>query len=146
MQGIELIERLKTCLTDTQILLYAADDYMCPPTQYPALIVINSGYSQGSGQHYISFHIDKNKRVNYFDSFGLPPYSCLRQFWKRHRYTLIGFNKRLVQDPASDKCGFYVIAFGVCVANNFTRWTELLTDNYPINDKVIVAFVKWLTK
>ena len=49
----------------------ALDEIEVP--SYPIAYVINSDTSDKKGEHWVVVYFDKNRRGEYFDSYGLPP-------------------------------------------------------------------------
>lgn len=148
MQGRELLDRLRRAGVRCPVYLYATDDYWCLPADArPALVVVNTDLRQRRGEHYVSFYVHADGRsVTYFDSLGFEPYQCLRRFWRRHNFRLVRYNSRLLQNPLSDTCGYYQIAFAALmdIGVGFRVFLNTLSDNPVRNDKVILKFVNYL--
>ena len=115
MDGTTLLSYLPT---NTQ--LYAANDFWCAPASIPCFVVINTGYLQGPGEHYIGFYIHADRSISAFDSFGLPPYSCQVEFWSRHGLGPVSYSRQLLQSPLSYMCGYWQIAFARAITKGIT--------------------------
>ena len=42
--------------------------------QRPVCLIANTDDSTQQGQHWVAFYLDPHNNIEYFDSFGLPPY------------------------------------------------------------------------
>lgn len=115
MDGTSLLERLPD---NTE--LYAANDYWCLPPSIPCFIVINTGFLDGPGEHYIGFYIHADRSISAFDSFGLPPYKCQLDYWLRHNLGPICYSPQLLQNPLSQTCGYWQIAFARAISKGLT--------------------------
>jgi len=73
-----------------------------------AYIINLQNYADGGGTHWTAFNISFDKRVSYFDSFGLPPPTEVKDFVGQYP---IMSNIRHIQDLKSDLCGFYALLF-----------------------------------
>jgi len=62
----------------------------------------------GNGTHWTFFRIFKDKKVCYFDPFGLNMPENIREFLSK--YEPVAWNNRQIQDIKSDKCGLFCIA------------------------------------
>lgn len=145
MQGEELLRRLdKVVPLSCDVYLYSADSRWCSPVRLPSLYVLNTDLRTGSGEHFVSFYVGKDKSCTYFDSFGFTPWKCLRDYWTQEGFRPVRFSERVLQDPFSETCAFYQIAFASLITNGgkLRDFLALLTDNTLVNDRAIVEFVK----
>ena len=146
MDGAELVRRLKSLksLKNCEIYLHSTDDTWCAPTNLPALYVLNTARSRGVGEHYVAFFVHPDRSVSYFDSYGIPPFSCLKKFWKRHDMSPVISQKRLLQSPLSFVCGHYVIAFAAFVSSGVTLkgFVSGFTGDHDLNDRHVSNFVR----
>ena len=109
--------------------------------------MINTGFKEGPGQHYVAFYIEKDSKVTYFDSFGLPPWTCLEKFWTNVvGATSVEASGALLQSPLSSVCGYYCLAFLYCKDRGATceDFLNCFTPNSSINDQIVVSFVERL--
>jgi hypothetical protein len=67
--------------------------------------IINLENSSGGGTHWTYLRIFGDKKVVYFDSFGLPPPQEIVRFVKH-----FAFNSRQIQDLYATTCGYYCLA------------------------------------
>ena len=148
MEGFELMERLRANV-DARIELFATDDYWCvPQTERPVMVVINTGFRSGDGEHYVSFYVHSDSSVTYFDSFGFPPFTCLREFWKKHGLSPVRWSSRLLQSPLSPHCAHYQIVFGTLIDLGvpFKTFLSMFSDDVQTNDKAVLGFTDFLNK
>ena len=61
------------------------------------------------GSHWIATYA-KNNVINYFDSFGLPPFEEMLNHAKRQNVTLLHQNQQL-QNLYTTSCGYYCLYF-----------------------------------
>lgn len=85
--------------------------------QAPATLVINTDPAADPGEHWVSVHVRRDYRVDYFDPFGFPPLIpeiqafAYRNGWSGQRYNTV-----TLQDASTSLCGDYCIAFVQAVA------------------------------
>ncbi len=144
MNGEVLMSHLNKILgkKKPELHIYSTDDVWCPPSRLPAAYVINTGWREGSGEHYVTFYMDKNNKTYYFDSFGIKPFKCLKLFWKACNVNYVYYSKDQLQSPYSDVCGYYAIAFiKDMTKNSFQKFLNRFSSDVNINDRYVVDFV-----
>ena len=62
-----------------------------------------------SGSHWVSTYIE-NGKINYFDSFGLPPFQEIVNHAKEKNLTLIHQNNQ-IQSLNTTTCGYFCLYF-----------------------------------
>ncbi len=73
---------------------------------YPFAIVVNTDKSSGPGEHWVAVYVDRNGKGYYFDSYGGPPLSEIKQFLNRVcKNGLFKSIDKPIQAPASIVCG-----------------------------------------
>ena len=148
MEGSELLQHLNKIdtLNEYEVQLYSIDDVYCMPEKYPAFFVVNTGYSRGFGEHYLSFIIGEDRSVVYFDSYGFSPLNCFTEFWTKHKLEPVRYSTKWLQSPFSHACGHYQIAFGACMSAgvSFDCFIGTFTEDYGINDEMVLSFVSSL--
>ena len=108
-----------------------------------SLYVCNTDPSDRPGGHWVTIHFDRNKRAEYFDSFGLPPvFAEFEQFMNDNSKFWL-HNKRVVQDVYSSACGHHCIFFAVhrCIGFDMGAISNMHTDNTDFNDDIAREFV-----
>lgn len=77
----------------------------------PAIVVCNTAYSDSSGEHWVGFFL-ANDKIEYFDSYGLPPNSIhFNQFIQKNSNLEIVYNKFPLQGVSAETCGKYVCTY-----------------------------------
>ena len=74
-----------------------------------ALFIFNLEPSYMSGSHWVATHV-KNGKINYFDSFGLPPFQEIVNHAKKKNLTLIHQNNQ-IQAFNTTTCGYFCLYF-----------------------------------
>ncbi len=94
--------------------LYAgtfAIDTLPQKIRYPSCIILNNKKSSHAGEHWLAIYYFKNKRAQFFDSFGhSPAFYNLEEYLKRTS-TNYSYNTTTVQSINSNYCGLYVVLF-----------------------------------
>ena len=80
----------------------------------PALIVCNTDTSSKRGEHWIVLYVDKNRRGEYFDSFGICPFEHFKIFLDENCTALI-WNERQIQSVSVNFLDI-IVSFIVCIA------------------------------
>ena len=157
MDGATLLTLLDSLpwLDGWRVSLYSADDFARghAEEEYPTsrgggrdtLVVLNTGYSSGPGEHYVSWAVRKDRAgVVYFDSYGIEPYPQLRDHWKRHGLSPVRYNSDLLQSPFSNTCSLYQLTFAafVSVGVDFGRFLSLFSRDVDVNERRIRDFVR----
>ena len=86
--------------------------------KFPSCFVVNTDKSNERGEHWLAFYYDKNKKLDFFDSYGNHP-----EFFKLEKYvkqtsTSFNFNSQQLQSFSSKICGYYCIFFLLHRARN----------------------------
>lgn len=77
----------------------------------PALIICNTDEHNKPGQHWIAIYIENEKKIEYFDSFGLYPNNLhINRFIKQNCETLLT-NNTMIQGLFSKYCGHFCALF-----------------------------------
>ena len=135
-------------LSDWVVRLHSADEDVAPPPSLPCLTVVNTGYSSGPGEHYVSYAVAGSDpapaSVTYFDSFGVPPYDRLLEHWRRCGWRTVRYSERCLQDPGSDACALYQMTFAAFagVDYGFRPFLALFDPrDTALNDRLVAEFV-----
>ena len=83
-------------------------------------IVNMQSSTAGSGTHWVSLFVYKDNSY-YFDSFGATPPVELINFVKKRKGCHLLYNNFIIQDLKSESCGWYCLAFLLCMFENRTR-------------------------
>jgi hypothetical protein len=77
--------------------------------QVGSYIINMQDFNDGNGTHWIAFKIFDNGKACYFDSFGVIYPEDIGEFLKI--FKPIAYNNRQIQDPKSENCGRFCLAF-----------------------------------
>jgi hypothetical protein len=115
---------------------------------FPALVIINTDESTGTGEHWcVGFYLNKNV-CEFFDPFGFPPknkisgYNLSPSLFKN--CNKIHFNKKQVQALNSSTCGHHCIYFSILRSNNISMRNILqkyYSNNPQNNDTGVLKFI-----
>ena len=86
------------------------------PTEGCYIVNMQSS-SAGSGTHWVSLFFWKNI-CYYFDSFGASPPTEVVNFIKKKKGSHLLFNNFIIQDLKSSNCGYFALAFLLCMWQN----------------------------
>lgn len=96
------------------------------------------------GEHWIAIYGDnKNPQMEYFDSYGQPPFrDDFHRFFHHQKRPWI-YNQRTLQDEASNACGYYCLFYLLlrCRGHRMKDITLPFTNNRKNNDKLVKEFI-----
>jgi hypothetical protein len=115
---------------------------------FPAIVIINTDESTGSGEHWcVAFH--KNKNIcEYFDPFGFSPnneisgYNLTPNLFNNCKRIL--FNKKQIQSENASTCGHHCVYFSLLRSNNIPMKKILqhyYSNNPQDNDTAVIKFI-----
>ena len=84
-------------------------DERVPHNHSQALFIYNLEPSYMSGSHWVATYV-KDNVINYFDSFGMPPFQELVNHAKRKNLTLLHQNNQ-IQNIKTTTCGYFCLYF-----------------------------------
>ena len=108
-----------------------------------AYIINLQDHDDGGGTHWTAFNISFDKRITYFDSFGLPPPIEVKEFV--NQYPVMS-NIRHIQDLQSDLCGFYVLLFLKAIqktkndAKRFDDFLNMFREDKSHNEDIVKKY------
>jgi len=122
-------------------------DQTAPHNHKMALFIYNLEPSYMSGSHWVATHV-KNGKINYFDSFGLPPFQEIVNHAKKKNLTLIHQNNQ-IQALNTMTCGYFCLYF-LNEMNRGVSYFDLLqvfdVHDTMKNEKFIEKYFKSLEK
>ena len=109
MNGLQIKDLLKKDSQAKKIFkkVCALDEIEVP--SYPSAYVINSDTSDKKGEHWVAVYFDKNRRGEYFDSYGLPPAVLALEAYMDHFLLDWIYNCKTIQSLFSNVCGHYCV-------------------------------------
>lgn len=117
-------------------------------TQRPVSLVVNTHPHFLPGEHWVAIYLSENNHAEFFDSYGLPPFSSrfpktIMNFLKKNSDKIL-FHKLQLQDPASTTCGYHCLFFlhQRCRGLPFHQVLRLYSADPEQNDRMVTSFVK----
>jgi len=107
MSNHDLIEWCKYLRTPINEVL--SRDQSVPQNHKQALFIYNLEPSYMIGSHWVTAFVEDNK-INFFDSFGMPPFQELVDHAKRKNLTLLPQNDQ-IQNLMTITCGYFWLYF-----------------------------------
>ena len=101
-----------------------------PHNHKQALFIYNLEPAYMSGSHWVATYV-KNNVINYFDSFGMPPFQEIVNHAKKKNLTLLHQNNQ-IQNIQTTTCGYFCLYF-LNEMNNGNSYYDLL-QVFDIND------------
>ena len=98
-------------------------DENTPHNHMQALFIYNLEPSYMNGSHWVATYV-KNGIVNYFDSFGMPPFQELVDHVKKKKLILLHQNNQ-IQNINTTTCGYFCLYF-LNEMNKGTSYYDLL--------------------
>ena len=84
-------------------------DETVPHNHQQALFIYNLEPSYMSGSHWVATFV-QDKVINYYDSFGLPPFQEIINHAKKKNLTLLHQNNQ-IQNLMTTTCGYFCLYF-----------------------------------
>lgn len=120
--------------------VFAADQI---PKKLPGGMIVNTDESHLPGTHWVAIFIDKKGKLEFFDSYGLPPLVQHHiNYLDKYKY-----NTQMLQSPTSALCGHYCMLY---LDNKFRGISmkkfleQMKHDNVYSNDAC--AIIRFITK
>ena len=112
MNSLEIERLLKSDSQSKKIFKkVSALDKSEPPSFFPSAYDVNSDPKTQKGEHWVAVYFDKNRKGEYFDSYGLPlAILDLEAYMDRFSLDWI-FNRKTIQSLFSTVCGHYCVYF-----------------------------------
>ena len=118
--------------------------------QVGSYIINMQDFNDGNGTHWIAFKIFDNGKACYFDSFGVIYPEDIGEFLKI--FKPIAYNNRQIQDPKSEMCGWFCLAF-IKYFNDFDTkknnvfeayddFLNIFSNDAKKNDKIVAELIK----
>ena len=118
-------------------------DERVPHNHNQALFIYNLEPSYMSGSHWVATYV-KDNIINYFDSFGMPPFQELVNHAKKKNITLLHQNNQ-IQNISTTTCGYFCLDF-LNEMNKGKLYYDLLkvfdTHNTMKNERFIKNYFK----
>ena len=112
---------------------------------FPFCVVINSSPKDNFYGHWTCLFAENKHSGVYFDSFGLSPWGRIHDLIIRNLKNVI-FNKRLLQNPESEACGYYCILMlkNLDARISLAEAMSQFSDDVIENDKKVISQIRRL--
>lgn len=128
--------------------VYACDTLPLTVAKLPALFIVNTDSISKPGSHWQAIYIDCERRGEFFDSYGLPPYvpqhvSFLKKTCKSYKY-----NHTDLQALNSSVCGQYCAMFLLFKSHGYSMnyFVKYFSSDCEKNDVLVNKMFKRYTK
>ena len=114
-----------------------------PHNHKQTLFIYNLEPSYMSGSHWVATYV-KNRVINYFDSFGMPPFQEMVNHAKRENLTLLHQSDQ-IQNLQTTTCGYFCLYFLNEMKNGISYYDLLKVFNNQDtlkNEKFIEKYFK----
>lgn len=107
---------------------------------YPCGYIANTDPSHKPGTHWVCFFFDKNKKGEFFCSYGKPPKDYKFETWLANNSKTWTFNETRLQGALSSVCGQFCIFY---LLHRFRDTTidGLFSKDFDLNDKWVNDFI-----
>lgn len=115
MNGATIAHILQTSpCTNLAFQGFASPDIFMKISKFPALIILNTGISDGPGEHWCILYCTKKNKCEFFDSYGQPPHVYnFTHFLAYNNINKIMYNPQRLQGHSSMTCGHYCIYYAL---------------------------------
>lgn len=114
----------------------------------PAAYVINTDPHNKPGEHWLALFFDRRGGVEYFDSYGFPPWHPeIKTFIAENSQKQAIVNTRPIQALQSIACGLYAVYF-IIMRSRRTLLRRALVPFHPhrllVNDRIVLKLLRSL--
>lgn len=109
MYSDEIVEYLERLPVSRYGVLAA--DQLPMRIEAPSVIIVNTDPLRKPGRHWIAMTLDRERNLEYFDSFGQPPSVVHHIAFILRNARTFKYNVITLQSPTSTLCGIYCIMF-----------------------------------
>ena len=109
---------------------------------YPAALIFNTDNSDEPGSHWIAIYFGRNRKAEFFDSFGnSPSFYDLNQYLEQNSTSFV-YNNTQIQGYNSNYCGLYALLY-IYLRNRGNNLQKIINffKSRPNNDKQIAEFL-----
>ena len=141
MSNFDLLKWCKYLNIPTKDVL--SRDGNVPHNHKQTLFIYNLEPSYMSGSHWVATYV-KNRVINYFDSFGMPPFQEMVNHAKRENLTLLHQSDQ-IQNLQTTTCGYFCLYFLNEMKNGISYYDLLKVFNNQDtlkNEKFIEKYFK----
>jgi hypothetical protein len=112
---------------------------------YPSAMIINMDAHDEPGSHWVALYFDKNKRCDFFNSYGVEPKDPLKSYIENNSISY-SCNEKPVQKVFTTTCGQFCIFFLFWRTRGVRMKTITSCLQKRTADEIITGFVNKLYK
>ena len=87
-----------------------AQDQLPRSIKYPSAMVWNTDPTDQPGEYWVAAYFNEDGLGEYFDSYGLAPPPCFKQYMEKHSRQLT-WNQVQLQDLWTSACGHFCVVY-----------------------------------
>ena len=126
--------------------VYPSDKLPTKVSSFPALFIANVDTSDTPGSHWVAFYFTKDRKGEFFDSYGLPPSNYAGTFssFLNNNSNGWSFNSVTLQSINSKVCGHYWLYYVLFRCRNIGMSTIVhrFSINKQRNDFLVKRFIE----
>ena len=126
--------------------VYPSDKLPTRVSSFPALFIANVDTSEKPGSHWVAFYFTKDRKGEFFDSYGLPPgnYAGTFSSFLNNNSNGWSFNSVTLQSIDSKVCGHYCLYYALFRSRQVSMSTILhrFSSNKSRNDFLVQRFIE----
>ena len=126
--------------------VYPSDKLPTAVSSFPALLIANVDTSDAPGSHWVAFYFTKDRKGEFFYSYGLPPSSFTGTFssFLNNNSKDWSFNSVTLQSINSKVCGHYCLYYALFRCRNISMSTieHRFSKNKEENDFLVQRFIE----
>lgn len=98
------------------------------------IVNLEDSDGENGGTHWTCFKYEKNKPIEYYDSFGFPPPIEVMELAKKNN---ILYSNKQIQDTKSTGCGWFCIARIMAEDIPYKDFINMFSDKTQFNDRIL---------
>ena len=126
--------------------VYPSDKLPTRVSSFPALLIANVDTSEKPGSHWVAFYFTKDRKGEFFDSYGLPPSNYAGTFssFLNNNSNGWSFNSVTLQSIDSKVCGHYCLYYASFRSRQVSMSTIVhrFSSNKSRNDFLVQRFIE----
>lgn len=108
---LKIILNRDKCVNNYFKNVYSIDQLPRKIQKQPAFIMVNTSPSHIKDGHWVAIFINKNKKLEFFDSFGLSPRAYKLDNFIKNNCSSFKFNNIQFQSFLTNSCGYFCLMF-----------------------------------
>lgn len=125
--------------------IYARDELPETFKKTPSCFIVNTHERNKPGAHWLAFFVDEDKRVEFFDPYGLHPSFYGIDTYLNKVSSSWSYNSKRIQAQLSNSCGQICLFYLYLKARHFSLNDILVnfSNDYKNNEKIVFDFLKF---